>query len=233
LRDHQERHGESWFIRKEGDGFPVSFTASALPLSQSEEMGAVVLFNDISDRKREEQRVKHLAHHDPLTGLPNRALLDDRLAQALAVAKRDGLHLSLMFLDLDKFKPINDTHGHHVGDLLLVEVARRLQQCLRDSDTAGRIGGDEFVVLLPNINSLADAVIVANKILSELQNPCHLNGINVEISASIGVATTLGHDCDAMKLKSMADAAMYLAKESGRSTVAVYRTEELDHNWHI
>lgn len=141
----------------------------------------VAVFSDISERKAAEEQLHRMAHYDVLTGLPNRTLFTDRLHQALRKAKRDQAHLALMFLDLDKFKPVNDTLGHNIGDLLLTEVAKRLLDCVRESDTAARIGGDEFVVLLSHIEAEQDAISVAEKILHALVQPFELAGHSLHI----------------------------------------------------
>lgn len=163
-----------------------------------------------------------LATHDVLTGLPNRQLVSDRLVQALTAARRDKSHLALMFIDLDEFKPINDQCGHAVGDLLLIEVAKRIYHCLRESDTVARIGGDEFIVLLPIIEAVQDASGVAEKIRSVLNQPFDLAGEHLRISSSIGIAIYPEHGSDEHTLCKNADAAMYDAKNSGRDTVRVF-----------
>ena len=178
---------------------------------------------DITERKEIEEHMRHMAQYDGLTHLPNRALFSDRLQQALAAAKRERNHLALMFLDLDKFKPINDTYGHAVGDLLLKEAAQRIQDCLRASDTAARIGGDEFVVLLPVIEAEQDAGIVGEKIRHALVQPFELAGHTLNISSSIGVAVYPEHGADEKLLVKSADIAMYHAKKNGRDNVKMYQ----------
>lgn len=182
----------------------------------------ISIMRDISERKEIERRMTHMARHDPLTGLPNRALFYDRLQQELVRAKRDKTRLALMFLDLDHFKPVNDTLGHAVGDLLLKEVAVRMTDCVRQSDTVGRIGGDEFVVLLPDINDDQDALLVALKTRASLEQPFTFpGGRAVNISCSVGIATYPEHGDDEIELTKNADAAMYLAKDRGRNRVEV------------
>jgi diguanylate cyclase (GGDEF)-like protein/PAS domain S-box-containing protein len=182
----------------------------------------VALFSDISERKAAEAHMHNLAHYDVLTGLPNRALLSDRLQQSIAAAKRERSRMALMFIDLDRFKPINDTLGHHIGDLMLKEVAKRMLECLRESDSAARIGGDEFVVLLPLIETESDAVAVAEKIRNTLEQSFELAGRSLNISSSIGVAVYPGHGGDEKSLLKNADTAMYYAKEAGRNNVMLY-----------
>lgn len=184
----------------------------------------VALFSDISERKAEEAHMHNLAHYDALTGLPNRILLTDRLQQAISSARREKSHMALMFIDLDKFKPVNDTLGHHIGDLMLMEVARRMLECLRESDSAARVGGDEFVVLLPVIEAESDAIAVAEKIRNTLSRPFELSGHNLNISASIGVAVYPEHGNDENILLKNADAAMYFAKEAGHNNVMLFES---------
>jgi diguanylate cyclase (GGDEF)-like protein len=177
---------------------------------------------DITERKDIEEHMQHMAQYDALTHLPNRALFNDRLHQAIAAAQRNKARLALMFIDLDKFKPVNDTYGHGVGDLLLKEVALRIQDCLRESDTAARIGGDEFVILLPAIETQQDASKVGEKILHALNQPFALAGHTLNISGSIGVAVYPEHGKDEKLLVKSADIAMYHAKKNGRNNVKMY-----------
>ncbi|HZW21044.1 CHASE domain-containing protein [Noviherbaspirillum sp.] len=181
----------------------------------------------LDDRARALQaanQAMQLALYDPLTGLPNRKLLDERLQQALAAAKRHGGHLALLFIDLDKFKPVNDNFGHSYGDLLLKEVALRLRSCVRESDTASRLGGDEFVALLPEVENEHDVSVVADKILQRLTMPYDVAGHTFDISASIGAAVYPQDGGDAKSLTRSADLAMYEAKNSGRAQVKFART---------
>jgi len=178
---------------------------------------------DITERKRDQERIHFMAQHDTLTGLPNRALFADRLEQALLLAKRAATRVALLFLDLDDFKPVNDTFGHAEGDLLLKETARRMRQRLRDADTVGRIGGDEFVILLAPVRSAEDAAQVAEEIRREIERPFDLPGGRHQISCSVGVAVFPEHGGAAMDLSKHADMAMYRAKSLGRNRVEVYR----------
>ena len=191
---------------------------------------------DITERKQMQDQVHHMAFYDTLTALPNRLLLSDRLRQSMATSKRSGLYQALMFLDLDNFKVLNDSHGHSAGDLLLVEVARRLKRCVREIDTVSRFGGDEFVVLLGNLKAdkteaTALAARVAEKIHSSLAEPYFLstNGepeVNATIehhcTASVGVAIFIGHEASLDDVIKWVDSAMYQAKDAGRNRVQLY-----------
>ncbi|MDP2367455.1 diguanylate cyclase domain-containing protein [Rhodoferax sp.] len=167
------------------------------------------------------EELRHVAQHDSLTGLPNRALFSDRLNQELSRAKRHGDRFALMFLDLDNFKPINDNFGHAVGDLVLQQVAQRLRDSIRDSDTVGRIGGDEFVVLMPELTNLNTAHGVAEKVRQALRLPYVIDGRELMISCSVGIALYPTDGTDEIALTKSADQAMYRAKGQGRDTVAL------------
>ncbi len=204
-------------------------------------IGFYGMSREITERKNMQDQVRLLAFYDPLTKLPNRHLLNDRLAQALAASKRNGCYGALMFLDLDNFKPINDSHGHIAGDLLLVEVARRLIQCVREIDTIARFGGDEFIVVLSELHSdeaqaYAQAQAVAEKIRHALaviyQITLNCDGkADIEIehacTASIGVVLFLGQEVGIEGLFKRADTAMYDAKEGGRNTIRFYNRTDL------
>jgi diguanylate cyclase (GGDEF)-like protein len=168
-------------------------------------------------------RALHDSLHDTLTGLPNRRLFIDRLQQALLIASREKGSLSILFIDMDEFKPINDSFGHSVGDLLLSEVAQRIKRCLRESDTVARIGGDEFIVLLPTTKTKEDASEVAEKIRHALSMPFELAKQSLRITSSIGAATYPEHGSDEAMLIKNADAAMYCAKNDGRNNVRIYQ----------
>lgn len=171
---------------------------------------------DITDRKLAEQRIAHMAHHDALTGLPNRVLLRDRIEQAIAQAHRNAAQLAVLFLDLDRFKTINDSLGHELGDRLLQSVASRILVCVREGDTVSRVGGDEFVIVIPGIASSSDASAVASKILEVLAAAFHLGGNDLHVSASIGISLYPADGADADTLMRNADTAMYHAKDAGR-----------------
>ncbi|OWW19579.1 hypothetical protein AYR66_08670 [Noviherbaspirillum denitrificans] len=183
---------------------------------------ALLVWIFLDDRARAlhaANQAMQLALYDPLTGLPNRKLLDERLQLALATAKRHGGCVALLFIDLDKFKPVNDNYGHSYGDLLLKEVAQRLRGSVRESDTASRLGGDEFVALLPEVEGEADVAVVADKVLQRLNMPYRISGHTFNISASIGAAIYPRDGTDAKSLTRSADLAMYDAKNSGRANV--------------
>jgi diguanylate cyclase (GGDEF)-like protein/PAS domain S-box-containing protein len=179
---------------------------------------------DITKEKEIEEHIRHMAQYDALTSLPNRALFADRLQQAFANAKRTHEHFGLMYIDLDKFKPINDTYGHEGGDFVLKEAAQRMQNCVRQSDTVARLGGDEFVVLLSSLNTDQDTFDVGEKIRHALNLPFNMDSITMNISSSIGVAIYPEHGEDEKTLVKNADTAMYYAKENGRNNVTVYHT---------
>lgn len=199
--------------------------ASYLQIEYQDKPAVLGWFYDITDRKMMEEQVKFLANHDPLTRLPNRNLFGDRLQHALALAKREQISLALMFLDLDGFKPVNDEYGHDIGDLLLQKVAERIQGCLRDSDTVARIGGDEFIILLPSIKTEQDALRVAEKIHQALNQPCGITGITLDISSSIGIAMYPDHGRTGQQLIKHADTAMYHAKVERQGRVKAFRPE--------
>ncbi len=183
----------------------------------------VTIYDDVTQEKQAEAQMYRLAHYDILTDLPNRTLFSDRLQRALISAKREQHHFALMFLDLDNFKPVNDQMGHAAGDLLLKEVAKRLQNCVRESDTVSRVGGDEFVVLLPNITQPSDALQVAEKIRDAISQAFNLLEQDIYISTSIGIALYPEHGETEKYLIKHADIAMYYAKGSGRNNVMLYQ----------
>ncbi len=229
-------HGEMWDKRKSGELY-VKWSSIKLVRDEHDQITHyVAVFSDISERKASEERMQHLAHYDALTDLPNRVLFIDTLQQEIARAKQDKLdkrdkankkRLALMFLDLDKFKTINDTLGHAVGDLLLKEVAKRLLNCVRETDTVSRLGGDEFVVLLPTVEAEQDAMLVAYKILHALGQTFELVGHSLHISVSIGLVLFPEHGSDEEELTKNADIAMYYAKASGRNNVQIFQPDML------
>lgn len=223
IKNDHAWQGEIWNRRKNGEVFPVWLSITAVCNEEGVVTHYVGNHTDITLRKAADEAIKQLAFYDPLTRLPNRRLLQDRLHQAVAHAKRDGHRLGLIFTDLDKFKPVNDEFGHTSGDELLQAVAHRLQACVRESDTVARVGGDEFVVLLPRIDAAQDALGVAEKIHEVLNQPFTLpGGETVSISSSSGIALYPDHARDETTLTNHADAAMYQAKATGRDRYVLY-----------
>jgi diguanylate cyclase (GGDEF)-like protein/PAS domain S-box-containing protein len=223
LKEHGEWRGEIWNKRKNGSIYPEWLNISVVKNRHDEVEYYVAIFTDITERKAYEERITFQAFHDALTGLPNRILFHDRLDQALTQAKRRKLLTpAVMFLDLDRFKLINDTLGHDAGDVLLKEVANRLRACVRESDTVARFGGDEFTVLLPEITQESDARAVAMKILDAMQEPVLLVGKPTVITTSIGISLYARDGSDAETLMKHADAAMYHVKGSGRADMRFF-----------
>ncbi|MDK9719904.1 MAG: EAL domain-containing protein [Rhodospirillales bacterium] len=209
--------GELWNRRKNGEAFLEWQSITAIQDSEGKPLRYVAVFNDVTELRKKDERIKHQAYHDALTGLPNRLLLQDRLDHAIDLAKRDRSHLGLMFLDLDRFKTINDSLGHDVGDQLLQAVAERLRGCVRKSDTLARLGGDEFVLVLPDTTGTSEVAHVAEKIIRELVVPLQLSGHEVHVTTSLGIALFPDDGLDAKTLMKNADMAMYQAKEAGRN----------------
>jgi len=209
--------GEIWNRRKDGQIYPEWLSISAVYDAGCRVTNYVAIFSDISERKSAEERISFLAQHDALTGLPNRALMQDRLAQALAAAQRAGDRVALMLIDLDRFKNVNDSLGHPAGDQLLQGVAKRLQDSVRKSDTVARLGGDEFVVILPKVAEAEDAAHVAEKMLHSLAGSFDLCGHDIHITPSIGVCIYPDDGADIDSLIRNADTAMYQAKDNGRN----------------
>jgi len=209
--------------RKDGRLYPVEVR---LQLSQTESPPVfVAIVQDITERRESEERLHHLAHHDPLTDLPNRVLLQDRLNQAMREADQLERLVAVMFLDLDRFKTINDTLGHHIGDALLKAVAERLAICLRPGDTVSRLGGDEFTIILANLAHVDDATRVVQKIMGQFIAPFRIGGRDLFISPSVGITLFPLDEKDAASLLKDADIAMYRAKELGRNQFQFYTPE--------
>ncbi|MFZ3084176.1 diguanylate cyclase domain-containing protein [Rhodoferax ferrireducens] len=215
--------GEIWDRRKNGECFPVWLSITVVCGDDGGVSHYVATHTDITLRKAAEDDIRQLAFYDPLTGLPNRRLLQDRLHQAMSQARRERGRLALLFLDLDKFKPVNDAFGHQTGDELLQAVAQRLQACVRESDTVARLGGDEFVLLLPSIEAAQDAMAVAEKIHQAFGQPFALSaGRNATMSFSTGIAVYPEHASDEKALMRHADEAMYQAKAAGRDRFVLF-----------
>lgn len=221
----EQWRGELLNRKRNGELFWEEASISPIKDDQGTITHFVALKEDITERKRSEQVIWHQAHHDHLTGLANRQLFRQRLETGIAQSDEGGHTLALLFMDLDKFKPINDRLGHDAGDTLLQEVARRLESCLRDTDTAARLGGDEFAILLPTLNGRDGAEVVADKVLSRLAEPYRLAGEAVGISASVGIALYPDGAHNAETLLQFADTAMYTAKAAGRNTYRFHQGE--------
>lgn len=218
------RSDSEMFFRKDGKSIAVG--VSAAPLVRNDKLeGTVLVFNDLSEVNAYRAEIQQLAFHDALTNLPNRRLLKDRLTQALSFAQRRRCHLALMYLDLDHFKTINDTLGHDGGDELLLAVASRLTQSVRATDTVARMGGDEFVILLPEVANTQAAARVAQQILDTLQTPITIKDTSLQVGVSIGVALYPDGADDLTALMQVADQAMYIAKQRGRHCYHIFEPE--------
>jgi diguanylate cyclase (GGDEF)-like protein/PAS domain S-box-containing protein len=204
-------------LRKDASLVEVAVAVSPIRDENGEVAGVASIARDISDQKRAQELIVFQTYHDPLTGLPNRSLLMERLNLCLSKARRTGKRLALLFLDLDLFKAINDGFGHQAGDTVFQEISRRLIQCVRDDDTVARIGGDEFAVLLPEISRADDAVVVARKLLEAVSEPLAIAGRRADITTSIGVSVFPDDGADPEALLRSADHAMARAKEKGRN----------------
>lgn len=227
LLDTGKWSGEIWDQRKNGEIFPKSMNITAVYGEQQRVTQYVAVFSDISRRKKSEHDIHQLAFYDPLTQLPNRRLFAERLQQALVVSARSHNYGALLFMDMDNFKTINDIRGHATGDLLLIEVARRLRHCVREGDTVARLGGDEFVVLLEELSHQSDEAakqseLVADKIRNELAQPYLLDEFECQSSTSIGARLFFGQQESAGEVLKHADVAMYQAKAAGRNTIRFF-----------
>ncbi|MFZ5608424.1 MAG: putative bifunctional diguanylate cyclase/phosphodiesterase [Pseudomonadota bacterium] len=220
-------HRETLGVRADGSGFPIDLCLSETLFGSNQLIIAIV--RDITATKEHRRQLEHQALHDALTGLPNRVLLSDRLEHAMHTARRTDEPLALLLLDLDNFKDVNDTLGHHIGDMLLVEIGRRLVKPLRESDTVARLGGDEFAILLPSAASEERALEVATRVRAMILQPVTvMDGLNLEVGVSIGIALYPGHAQEPSKLMQCADVAMYAAK-AGSEKIVIY-DEEKDTN---
>jgi diguanylate cyclase (GGDEF)-like protein/PAS domain S-box-containing protein len=207
--------------RKDGTVFPLELALSEIGMGPRPPRFTAVV-RDITDRKSWENRIYTQAYTDSLTGLPNRLLLRDRLEHAIAAAQRNRTQVGVLFFDLDHFKAINDSYGHHMGDALLREIARRTTGCVREIDTVCRLGGDEFVLVLPELREAADAGAVARKLLTLLSQPYSIEGHRLRITPTLGISIYPRDGADADTLMRNADTAMYHAKESGKNAFRFY-----------
>ncbi len=227
LNAEKHRKGEAGFFRKNGTIFPVSYVATPIVEELTHEPQLVIGFRDITEQKAAEEQIQNLAFYDPLTQLPNRRLLWDRIKLAIASASRHHQHCALLYIDLDNFKSVNDSYGHDTGDLLLQQVALRLMACTREGDTIARLGGDEFVVLLEDLG--ADSFVAAShseavskKIISSLNRPFQVNSSEFNCTPSIGITLFDHHNTSIEELFKQADIAMYQAKKAGRNTLRFF-----------
>lgn len=212
--------GEVWLKMPDQSTFPNLLTLSPVRNNEGQITQLVLTFSDITERVNAEKQMIRLAHYDKLTGLPNRAALETHLEQAIEQARRDNGRFALMFLDLDKFKPVNDTYGHQAGDAVLRIVAKRLKHCIRSRDVVGRRGGDEFVVITGPLHHDDDARPIAEKMVAVLNDEFHIQGHHIQIGASVGVALFPNDGVTADDLLKAADGAMYRVKTGGRNAVA-------------
>ena len=222
LRDTGRWEGEIWNRRRNGDIYPQWLTIAGVRDSAGDAIEYVAMFSDITERKQQQEAIWHQANFDALTGLTNRNLFIDRLERSLAGAKRNGLKVGLAFMDLDGFKWINDTLGHDVGDLLLIEVGRRLGTCVREQDTAARLGGDEFTVVIHDLGVAEDMLGIGEKLVGVLRDPFVLAGASHQISGSVGITVFPDDGEDVQTLLKNADIAMYKAKQAGKNRFEFY-----------
>ena len=222
VAEHDLWEGEVWDRRKNGQIYPTWLSITVVRDADGAVINYIGSFSDMTERKEALERIRYLAHHDPLTGLPNRLLLRERFNQVAAQLRRSGCSLAFMFLDLDHFKRINDSLGHRVGDSLLIAVVKRLRSCLRECDTLSRQGGDEFILILSDVDGREIAAKVADKIITSLSQPFSINGqaLNTSVSVGIVVSPEDGEDFDTLMQK--ADTAMYASKERGRGTYSFF-----------
>ncbi|MCH8050594.1 MAG: diguanylate cyclase [Chloroflexi bacterium] len=216
---------ETTHVSKSGKEIHLVFNAIPLLESDGRQIGTQGTAHDVTERKRAEQTIRHMAYHDALTDLPNRTLFTDRLNVALANARRAGQMVAVLYLDLDRFKAVNDTVGHGLGDQLLRRVAERLASLVRDGDTVARAGGDEFTLLLPNLTKTEDVVDVVTRLTETFRKPWTVGGHEFRVTASTGIAVYPDDGDDADTLVKNADMAMYRAKDLGRDNYQFYATE--------
>lgn len=210
---------------KRGEEIHTEWYNTPLVDEHNKVIGVASLVQDVTERLNTERTIHYMAHHDALTGLPNRRLMQDRLNQAILSARRQQHHVGLLFIDLDRFKLVNDTLGHDTGDYVLRDIAKRLSKVVREGDTVSREGGDEFVIVLPDLEKPESAQIVANKILAELAKPIEVSGHELTVTASIGISHYPNDATDIQHLLKHADSAMYQAKDAGRNTARFFTSD--------
>ena len=224
VKEQERWRGENVFRKKNGDSFPSWGTISVVRDEHMEITKYVFVFSDITSLKESQERLNHLAHHDPLTNLPNRRLFNERSQHAIVTAKRINLQLALLLIDLDHFKNINDSLGHAAGDLVLKETSLKLLKIVRETDTIARLGGDEFVILTESVPNSQSVVVVVNKIREALRQPINVSGYELSLEASIGISLYPSDADNVEDLMKCADIAMYQVKASGRSDYKFYPT---------
>lgn len=219
-----------WLLKKQnGETVPVEVLLTAVPIGENK--GLLISWKDLTDDKKKQEELHALAHYDVLTKLPNRVLFADRFTQAIAHSKRTNTMLAICFIDLDDFKPINDNHGHQVGDNILIEVAERIKKKLREDDTVSRQGGDEFTVILGGLESRDQAEQILNRMLASLSEPYIMGGETHYLTASCGASINSNHKTELDVLVRQADQAMYRAKQAGKNKFSFYNYEvTLGHN---
>jgi len=217
--------GNYILVGRDGNETAIEHSAAPIHDRQGNILGAVIVFRDVIVSRERRLQMLHLAEHDALTDLPNRLLLNDRLARSIALARRYGRRLAVLFLDCDRFKHINDSLGHAIGDQVLRSVAKRLTTCVRESDTVSRHGGDEFLILLSELDQPEDAEAIAQKIVTSIAEPHLIAGHELQLTASVGIALYPEDGQDAQSLIMRADTAMYYAKNTGRNRVGFYRSD--------
>jgi diguanylate cyclase (GGDEF)-like protein/PAS domain S-box-containing protein len=217
LRRTGDWRGELWSRRSDGEAFSALVTVSAVRSASGRVRNFVALFSDVTVLRLQQEQLEHTAHFDPLTDLPNRLLLSDRLHQAMAMCLRHNQSLAVLYLDLDGFKAINDRHGHEVGDDMLIAVSGRMKTALRDVDTLARMGGDEFVAILADIERAQDCIALVSRVLAACAEPVRINGLELKVTASIGVTMYPRDNAEADQLMRHADQAMYEAKQAGKN----------------
>ena len=215
-------NGELWNRTKSGECYPELRSISAITDTQGTVTHYIGISSDISRLKQHEKQLEHIAHYDALTGIPNRVLLADRMKQAIAQAKRESKLLGVCYLDLDGFKPVNDTLGHQAGDHVLIEIARCIGNILREGDTVARLGGDEFVVLLPNLNYVKECIATVKRLHENIALPICVQEQSFLLTASVGISIFPNDDNDPDVLLRFADQAMYIAKQSGKNRYHLY-----------
>lgn len=224
LASGETYRSQQTLLKKNGESIWVDMHGASLPGKNNESLWIMV---DITTLKRQQEAIEIMAYHDVLTGLPNRLLLTDRLEQALAHAQRNNKFLAVCYLDLDGFKPINDTYGHAAGDKLLARVARCMQVATRSNDTVSRLGGDEFVILLTNLDTIDEYKVVLDRVIAAINQPVSIDeDTTVHVTASIGISIYPINSDNADSLLRFADEAMYVGKRSGRNCTSLYQDSE-------